>query len=622
MATRTRIVSPGPVPKEALDFFMKKNVKVGFNHTDVWKEEHNVAFTIAKVTDVNILQYAKQLVESAIANGMTFRDFQKNLAPQLDQSGWANYSRGRSTPSRIKIIFDTNMRTARAAGQWKRIDRTKATLPFLQYALGPSVKHRPEHVGWAGTILPVDDLFWNTHMPPNGWGCKCHVIQMGDAEAQRLGGKTKRPSVRTVPYRNPSTGKVERVQVGIDPGWNYNPGKNRTKGTNQAAKKAGVPPVPKPAPKKKAKPKDPFAKHRIDGRVVPKKAMKDPMLGDASKFDAKELGKDLVALVRLAKRFDPNDDAMDKQARAFGKRIRQQINHLLAEMGMVSSDVITDAGVQDGWEFIQKPNGIAGTHSSFGGIQIRNSRDYLDAIDWIGSRLSMHGLDGLRDIPNPRTLYVLGVIIHESMHDMSPGVTGSYREFGVLIEEASTEMAANRAMETISTHISKRLIGQRERDPATGRQPTRVETSYKAYQRGLIAAARQFLGNTAGVREQEMLERVTDAAVSMRKGTHVVSSSRSLAIEFISHLDDPGAVKLRKAMDAAEAEWEKETARQLESDNKQLRTRGRGSLRRASNLRGLARIEAAEEVLRDDTELRDRVDDFIDTAQDFYDQAE
>ena len=52
------------------------------------------------------------------------------------------------SPRRLKTIYSTNMRTARAAGQWERIQRTKATHPYLLYELGPSGEHRPEHVAW------------------------------------------------------------------------------------------------------------------------------------------------------------------------------------------------------------------------------------------------------------------------------------------------------------------------------------------------------------------------------------------------------------------------------------------------------------------------------------------
>ena len=84
--------------------------------------------------------------------------------------------------------------------------------------------HRPDHAALEGTILPADDPFWATHFPPNGWGCKCWVRQMSSRQAERRGGVTPRPEVTTRAWTNPRTGEVRDVPVGIDPGWERNPG--------------------------------------------------------------------------------------------------------------------------------------------------------------------------------------------------------------------------------------------------------------------------------------------------------------------------------------------------------------------------------------------------------------
>ena len=74
-------------------------------------------------------------------------------------------------PRRLRTIFETNMRSARAAGQWERIQRTSWSHPYLLYLTGPSHRHRPEHLAWHGLCLSVDDPWWETHFPPGGWGC-------------------------------------------------------------------------------------------------------------------------------------------------------------------------------------------------------------------------------------------------------------------------------------------------------------------------------------------------------------------------------------------------------------------------------------------------------------------
>lgn len=222
--------SPGPVPKEALDYFKSKGIKPSFNYREVWKEEHNLAYTIAKVAEEDVLKDMREATLLAIENGVPFKEFQQSVRGILDRSGWSAYVSDNAKLYRLELIYETNMRVARAAGQWQRIERTKRSLPYLVYELGPSVRHRPEHVLWEGVILPVDDPFWNDHMPPNGFGCKCGVRQIGRAEAERLGGVSDRPSMKKVPWKNKETGEVEMVPIGIQPGWDYNPGKDRDHG--------------------------------------------------------------------------------------------------------------------------------------------------------------------------------------------------------------------------------------------------------------------------------------------------------------------------------------------------------------------------------------------------------
>jgi hypothetical protein len=264
----------GPVPQEALDYVRRKELRVGFDYRDVWLDEHAQHFTVAKVTQADVLGTLKSSFEQALERGESLATWSKNLQPELERAGWwgarevVDTGTGEvtttnlSSPYRLRTIYETNMRTARAAGQWQRIQRTKHALPYLIYQLGPSIEHRPEHASWAGTTLPADDPWWSTHMTPNGWGCKCNVRQVGPAEFDRLkrdglsspvvvekpdGGlstvqeisngvptgrlqmerkpiRTQAPPSPTKPWVNQRTGETERIPVGIDPGFNNNPG--------------------------------------------------------------------------------------------------------------------------------------------------------------------------------------------------------------------------------------------------------------------------------------------------------------------------------------------------------------------------------------------------------------
>lgn len=233
---------PASPPKEALGWFTAKGYKPAFDYRDVWREEHNYAFTVAKAMHVDVLTSIKGALDDSLANGKTFESFKKDIQPTLEKLGWWGQTEMKDpltgevrtvqlgSPRRLEIIYRTNMETARQAGQWERIQRNKATHPYLVYELGPSREHRHDHASWAGTVLPVDDLWWSTHRPKNGWGCKCTTRAVSKREFGRMSSdqnyKTTAPEIKYREWINKRTGEVERVPVGIDPGWDYNPGAN------------------------------------------------------------------------------------------------------------------------------------------------------------------------------------------------------------------------------------------------------------------------------------------------------------------------------------------------------------------------------------------------------------
>ncbi|MPW30468.1 hypothetical protein F9L16_15890 [Agarivorans sp. B2Z047] len=231
------------VPKEALDYFNTKSIEPSFDYRDVWRTEHNNAFTIAKMLDADLLADVKAMISEAIEGGVAYREFAGELEALLVRRGWwgvqlmvdpltdEEYPVQLGSERRIRTIYKTNMRTARAAGQWDRIERSKEIMPYLIYDLGPSREHRDEHPKLRNTLLLVDDPWWGDYMPPNGWGCNCWVRQVSEYEAEQLRARddirTSAPNLGTTTWNNKRTGEVEVLPVGIEPGWNYNPGKDR-----------------------------------------------------------------------------------------------------------------------------------------------------------------------------------------------------------------------------------------------------------------------------------------------------------------------------------------------------------------------------------------------------------
>lgn len=48
----------------------------------------------------------------------------------------------------------------------------------LQYRTAHDDRVRPEHAALDGVTLPMSDSFWESYYPPNGWNCRCTVVQV------------------------------------------------------------------------------------------------------------------------------------------------------------------------------------------------------------------------------------------------------------------------------------------------------------------------------------------------------------------------------------------------------------------------------------------------------------
>lgn len=270
-------------PEAAIKAFRAKGFRASFDYRDMEREEHAYNFTVAKAMSTDLLTDIRSALDDALANGGTLEQFKQDLTPKLQEKGWwgsvpmtdpvtgeEKMVRAGSS-ARLKTVFDTNLRMAYATGQWENIERTKDALPYLVYLHTPSKNkkyERKEHAALHGIVYPVGHPFWDTFFPPNGWGCKCRVRQIAFEDiarmGYRLGDANWKPAMRTVV--NKRTGEMQQVPRGVDPSFNYNPGKARMRaltpppldrplGVPYSGEPAKVPmPKPRPAPAREALP--------------------------------------------------------------------------------------------------------------------------------------------------------------------------------------------------------------------------------------------------------------------------------------------------------------------------------------------------------------------------------
>lgn len=216
---------------EQIEFFRRKLNLPTNAWTDIYTREHDHAFVVAGANRDALLQDFRQAVEKVIAEGGTLEQFRKDFDRIVATHGWS-YNGGRNWRSRV--IYETNLRSSYMAGRYAQLQQVKATRPYWQYIHSDAVEHpRPEHQAWNGLVLHADDPWWQQHFPINAWGCQCSVRALSQRDLQRLGkrGPDQAPAVimetRTIGQRSPGGARVVQVPQGIDPGFEYIPGKAR-----------------------------------------------------------------------------------------------------------------------------------------------------------------------------------------------------------------------------------------------------------------------------------------------------------------------------------------------------------------------------------------------------------
>ena len=173
---------------EQADFFRQKLNLPTERWDDIRNEAHDRAFVVAGAAKADLLNDLRSAVDSAIAEGKSIQWFRKEFDNIVAKNGWQGWT-GEGTKAgrdwRTRVIYQTNLSASYAAGRYRQLtdpDLLKSR-PFWKYVHNDTVRNpRPLHQSWSGTVLRYDDPFWETHFPPNGWGCRCRITAMRESE--------------------------------------------------------------------------------------------------------------------------------------------------------------------------------------------------------------------------------------------------------------------------------------------------------------------------------------------------------------------------------------------------------------------------------------------------------
>jgi len=240
---------------EAIAYMQGRDrVTVSYHYSDVFRQAHGQQFTISRLARADLLQSLYDGLIQSVNGDLSRTDWMRNARELLQKEGWwgtkeivdpgtGEIVKTTFNNARLALIYDTNMRQAHAAGQWQRLRRGGPST-YLRYVTMDDDRVRPLHRLWHNVVLPIGDEWWLTRFPPNGYRCRCRVVNVSKAAYERgysesrpgAAFNTNAPVIREYfkkerppdpperLWRNPSTGNVIRIPGGIDPGFDYNPG--------------------------------------------------------------------------------------------------------------------------------------------------------------------------------------------------------------------------------------------------------------------------------------------------------------------------------------------------------------------------------------------------------------
>lgn len=270
MARSLNLAEPFSQPfQEAVDFLQQKIALPSKDWREIVGRSHDRALVVAGATKEALYNDLASVIKT-IPQGLSQREFTAEFERLVAKHGWTGWT-GEKTEAgrawRARVIYETNLKTADAAGRYKQMTHPDVLKrrPYWKYIHGytrsPDTP-RAEHQALDGKVFRADDPIWDTIYPPNGWNCSCGVEPITEEELTDLGksGPDTPPDLGTHTVVDPRTGQKVQTTNGIDFGWDHAPGQSWARGLVPQELAVPLPPAPIINPPKVQPPLAEFAR--------------------------------------------------------------------------------------------------------------------------------------------------------------------------------------------------------------------------------------------------------------------------------------------------------------------------------------------------------------------------
>ena len=183
-------------PTAVYEYLKSKKPEIHFDYDEIMHDAHKKAFTVTKMMNLDLLKDTQASLTKAFKEGAGFDEWKKSVKPMLAKKGWLGNIKVKDPKTgeekeiyvgnrRLRTIFNTNMRTAYAKARYE--SQMQSLGEYFRYTAVLDGRTREAHRKLHGKTLPKTDKFWDTNYPPNGWGCRCKVQVLTEAECVARG---------------------------------------------------------------------------------------------------------------------------------------------------------------------------------------------------------------------------------------------------------------------------------------------------------------------------------------------------------------------------------------------------------------------------------------------------
>jgi SPP1 gp7 family putative phage head morphogenesis protein len=164
---------------EAVRWFRERLLMSDAEFAALEEVTHDEAFTVAGVSQLDMVAEVWTALDRAVARGETLENFRKRVSARLT-AAW-----GRDQPYRIETVYRNQVQRAFSAGRWVQMNdpAVKVARPFRRFSAIVDLRTTATCRTLDGVVRPADDPWWEGRVPPLHFSCRSLIVTVSKSEA-------------------------------------------------------------------------------------------------------------------------------------------------------------------------------------------------------------------------------------------------------------------------------------------------------------------------------------------------------------------------------------------------------------------------------------------------------